>query len=91
MAYSTNNVAGGSNWAEYKSADFDKYIDLSYATTGEERIGYLQDALTVLGEDIPYAPLYNQNQVYISNKRVDYEFTTMLLYNIYTKDIKKAK
>ena len=91
MAYSTNNVAGGSNWAEYKNADFDKYIDLSYATTGEERIGYLQDALTVLGEDIPYAPLYNPYYVFITSKRVDYEFSTMLLYNIYTKDIKKAK
>ena len=91
MAYSTNNVAGGSNWAEYRSDDFDKYIDLSYSTSGEERIGYLQDALTVLGEDIPYAPLYNNYNVFITSKRVDYEFTTMLLYNIYTKDIKKAK
>ena len=91
MAYSTNYIAGGSNWAEYKSADFDKYIDLSYNATGAERIELLKQALTVLGEDLPYAPLYNHYEVFITSKKVDYNFSTMLLYNIYTKDIKKAK
>ena len=92
MYYSTNNVAGGSNWAEYKNKDFDKLIDeQNVATTPEERIPILKDALDILEEDIPYAPVYNHYKVFATSKRVDYQFSTMLLYNIYTKNIKKAK
>ena len=92
MYYSTNNVAGGSNWAEYKNKDFDKLIDeQNSAATPEERIPVLKDALDILAEDIPYAPVYNHYKVFATSKRVDYQFSTMLLYNIYTKNIKKAK
>lgn len=92
MYYSTNNVAGGSNWAEYKNKDFDKLIDeQNSASTPEERIPVLKDALDILAEDIPYAPVYNHYKVFATSKRVDYQFSTMLLYNIYTKNIKKAK
>lgn len=92
MYYSTNNVAGGSNWAEYSNKDFDKLIDeQNVASTPEERIPVLKDALDILAEDIPYAPVYNHYKVFATSKRVDYQFSTMLLYNIYTKNIKKAK
>ncbi len=92
MYVSTNNVAGGSNWAEYVSEDFDRLISESNAATSEEeRIAILKEALDILQEEIPYAPIVNDYIFYGHSSRVDYEYSTMCLYNIYIKDIKRAE
>lgn len=92
MYVSGNNVAGGSNWAEYKSDDFDQYMEEQAAETDpEKRAGILKKALQVLDYDVPAAPLYiNYSKAVVSTK-VEYTFSPLSLYNIYFKDVKRAE
>lgn len=89
---STNNVAGGSNWSEYASAEFDSLIEKqSQELDPVKRAGILQDALTVLGDDIPSYPIYYHYRLFATSSRIDYEISSSCLYNIFVKDIKKAQ
>ena len=90
MFVSDYTVAGGSNWVEYKSEDFDKYLALQ----GEEldpvkRAKDLQNALDVFADDIPSYPIVYQYDIYGINSRIDYTVSQSCLYNLYVKDIKK--
>lgn len=88
---STNNVAGGSNWSEYSSAEFDDLLEKQAEELDPvKRAGILQDALTVLGDDIPSYPIYYHYRLFATSNRIDYEITPSCLYNIFVKDIKKA-
>ena len=92
MYYSANSAAGGSNWAEYNNSEFDALIDAQGSVTdAEERIALLKEALDILSEDVPYAPLYNHYKVFATSSRVDYTFSTMVMYNLFVKDIQKAE
>ena len=92
MYYSANSAAGGSNWAEYNNSEFDALIDAQGSVTdAEERIAFLKEALDILSEDVPYAPLYNHYKVFATSSRVDYTFSTMVMYNLFVKDIQKAE
>ncbi len=91
MFVSDYTVAGGSNWVEYKSDDFDKYMALQ----GEEldpvkRAKDLQDALDVFADDIPSYPIVYQYDIYGISSRIDYTVSQSCLYNLFIKDIKKA-
>lgn len=88
---STNNVAGGSNWSEYSSAEFDDLLEKQAEELDPvKRAGILQNALTVLGDDIPSYPIYYHYRLFATSNRIDYEITPSCLYNIFVKDIKKA-
>ena len=92
MYYSANSAAGGSNWAEYNNSEFDALIDAQGSVAdAEERIALLKEALDILSEDVPYAPLYNHYKVFATSSRVDYTFSTMVMYNLFVKDIQKAE
>ena len=92
MYYSANNAAGGSNWAEYNSSEFDALITAqAQAETEEERVEILQAALDLIAEDLPYAPIYIRYENWAVSEEVEYTFTTMELYNIFIKDIQKAQ
>ena len=92
MYYSANNAAGGSNWAEYNSSEFDALItSQAQAETEEERVEILQEALDLIAEDLPYAPIYIRYENWAVSEEVEYTFTTMELYNIFIKDIQKAQ
>ena len=89
---STNNAAGGSNWSEYNSAEFDSLIEKqSQELDPVKRAGILQDALTVLGDDIPSYPIYYHYRLFATSSRIDYKISSSCLYNIFVKDIKKAQ
>lgn len=91
MYYSSNNVAGGSNWTEYNNADFDALIDKQAAETDpEKRVQILEQAMDILADEIPNIPVYNHYKPFVVSSRVDYTFSPSLLYNIYFKDVKKA-
>ncbi|MBE5843970.1 MAG: ABC transporter substrate-binding protein [Butyrivibrio sp.] len=88
---STNNVAGGSNWSEYNSEEFDKLIgEQAKELDSVKRAAILQDALSVLADDIPSYPIYYHYRLFATSSRINYEITPSCLYNIFVKDIKKA-
>ncbi len=88
---STNNVAGGSNWSEYNSEEFDKLIgEQAKELDPVKRAAILQDALSVLADDIPSYPIYYHYRLFATSSRINYEITPSCLYNIFVKDIKKA-
>lgn len=92
MFLSSNNIAGGSNWTEYKSEKFDNFMDEQAKTSDKkQRDEVLRNALDVLSDDIPSVPLNYPYILLAKNSRVDYQFSNMLLYNIHFKDFKKAK
>ena len=92
MYDSANIVAGGSNWAEYRNDAFDKLVDQqATAATSAERATYLQQALDIIAEDVPYIPVYNPNSIFATNARIQYDFSSSALYNLYFKDFKLAK
>lgn len=91
MYDSANIVAGGSNWAEYRNDAFDQLIDQQAAAgTSADRANYLQQALDIIAEDVPYIPVYNPNSIFATNSRIAYSFSSSALYNIFFKDFKLA-
>ena len=91
MYYSTNNVAGGSNWAEYVNSTFDALMDAQAAELDvSARAELLKEALYILDDEVPAAPLYIKYSQTALSDRVEYTSTTMQLYNVYFKDFKKA-
>ena len=89
---STNNVAGGSNWSEYNSPEFDSLIEKqSQELDPEKRAAILQESLDILDDDIPSYPIYYHYRLFATSSRLDYEISSSCLYNIFVKDIKKAQ
>ena len=89
---STNNVAGGSNWSEYNNPEFDELIKQQAEELDPvKRAGILQDAVTLLGDELPSYPIYYHYRLFATSTRIDYEITPSCLYNIFVKDIKKAE
>lgn len=64
--YSTS----GYNYLNYKSADYDKYIDASKETAGKERLDNLYAAEQTLLEDGALVPLQFRKQEYLVSDRV---------------------
>ncbi|SDA21778.1 peptide/nickel transport system substrate-binding protein [Ruminococcus sp. YE71] len=91
MFVSTNNGAGGSNWFEYNNPEFDKLMQQQSAAEGEERDEIIKKSLTILSDEIPDVPVVSPYRNIAVNKRLDYKFSNMMLYNVHFKDVKKAK
>ena len=90
MFVSSNTVSGGSNWVEYRSNDYDKYMELQGKELDtKKRAKYLQDALTVFADDIPSYTIFYQYGLFGTSSRIDYEVPPLCLYNLFVKDIKK--
>ncbi len=89
MFYSTANIEGGSNWTEYVSQDYDKFIDAAaVAKTPEDRVEQLKKALDVLADDIPSIPIVNNYNTIATSSRIEYPVSSLGLYNT---DFRKAK
>lgn len=81
---------GGSNRAHYSNAEFDAIMDKADSTANmEERIKYLQDATRLAQKEMPFIPLYFQEDTYGVAK--GFEFKPRLDNYIYVKDIKVSK
>ena len=89
MYYSTNNIAGGSNWTEYTSKEYDNFIDAAaVAKTPEKRVEELKKALNVLSDEIPSIPIVDQYGIVATSNRISYPVSPLELYNT---DFRKAK
>lgn len=81
---------GGSNRTHYSSPAFDALIDKAGATANlAERTKYLQEATKLMDKDMPFIPLYFQEDSYGVTK--DFDFKPRLDNYIYVKDIRFKK
>lgn len=81
---------GGSNRGHYNNPEFDKFMDLADSTADmKERTKYLQECTRIAEKDMPFIPLYFQEDAYGFSKELD--FTPRLDENIYVYDIHYKK
>ena len=80
---------GGSNRGHYSNLEFDKYQDMADSTSSlKDRIKYLQECTRIATKDVPFIPLYLQENSYGTTS--DIEFTPRMTeeicaYNIHFK------
>lgn len=88
MFYSRNKRKGygGSNRGHYSNPAFDQALDEADGTADmAKRTAFLQDGTKILAQDMPFIPLYFQEDAYGAASNID--FTPRLDSHIYVYDI----